>query len=126
MYRTAGPDHGRSGGPRPGLRRTRTDQAADNPKLTGTGPLAGTRLVPSRDDRAAAGSIRGPDPRPAQPQVEQARLVARRLAAAGRPVSRRALRGAGVTGSNQALNALARRINAEQAGATPPEPISPG
>ena len=55
MYRTAGPDHGRSGGPRPGLRRTRTDQAADNPKLTGTGPLAGTRLVPSRDDRAAAG-----------------------------------------------------------------------
>jgi hypothetical protein len=69
--------------------------------------------------------IRGPDPRPAQPQAEQARLVARRLAAAGRPISRRALRGAGVTGSNQALNALARRINAEQAGTTPPEPISP-
>ena len=48
---------------RPGLRRTRTDQAADNPKLTGTGPSAGTRLVPSRDDRAAAGSgdlTRGP------------------------------------------------------------------
>ena len=56
--------------------------------------------------------IRGPDQRPA----EQGRLVARRLAAAGRPISRRALRGAGVTGSNQALNALARRINAEQAG----------
>jgi hypothetical protein len=34
-------------------------------------------------------------------------------------------RGAGVTGSDQAMNALARRINAEQAGATPPEPISP-
>ena len=76
--------------------------------------------------RQGGRGIRGPDPRPAQPQVEQARLVARRLAAAGRPVSRRALRGAGVTGSNQALNALARRINAEQAGATPPEPISPG
>ena len=76
--------------------------------------------------RQGGRGIRGPDPRPAQPQVEQARLVARRLAAAGRPVSRRALRGAGVTGSNQALNALARRINAEQAGATPPEPLSPG
>ena len=76
--------------------------------------------------RQGGHGIRGPDPRSAQPQVEQARLVARRLAAAGRPVSRRALRGAGVTGSNQALNALARRINAEQAGATPPEPISPG
>ena len=49
--------------------------------------------------RQGGRGIRGPDPRPAQPQVEQARLVARRLAAEGRPVSRRALRGAGVTGS---------------------------
>jgi len=79
-----------------------------------------------KPERPGGRGIRGPDPRPAQPQPEQGRLIARRLAAAGRPVSRRALRGAGVTGSNQALNALARRINAEQAGATPPEPISPG
>ncbi len=35
----------------------------------------------------------------------RARAVARRLAAAGEPVSRRALRSGGVTGSNEALNA---------------------
>jgi hypothetical protein len=47
--------------------------------------------------------------------VEQARVIARRLAAAGKPVSRRALRSGGVAGSNQALNALARVMNAELA-----------
>ncbi len=100
----------------PGRRQPEADQDRSVSRDQ-TGPKPG---------RQSGRGIRGPDPRPAQPQVEQARLVARRLAAAGRPVSRRALRGAGVTGSNQALNALARRINAEQAGATPPEPISPG
>lgn len=45
--------------------------------------------------------------------MDRARIVARRLAAAGKPVSRRALRTGGVTGSNEALNALARVINAE-------------
>ena len=59
--------------------------------------------------------ITGPGPRPAQPQVDQARVIARRLAAAGKPVSRRALRSGGVTGSNEALNALAHMINAERA-----------
>jgi hypothetical protein len=48
--------------------------------------------------------------------MDQARMIARRLAAAGKPVSRRALRSGGVTGSNQALNALARMINTELAG----------
>ena len=43
-------------------------------------------------------------------------MIARRLAAAGKPVSRRALRRGGVTGSNEALNALARMISAELAG----------
>jgi len=38
--------------------------------------------------------------------------VARELADAGKPVSRRALRDGGVKGSNQVLNALARTINA--------------
>ena len=61
--------------------------------------------------------ITGPGPRPAQPQVDQARVIARRLAATGKPVSRRALRSGGVTGSNEALNALARMINAELASA---------
>ena len=104
--------------------RTRTDHAAD----TGGDPdrsVSRDQNGPKPGPQAGRGT-RGPGQRPAQPQVEQARLVARRLAAAGKPVSRRALRGAGITGSNQALNALARRINAEQAGATPPEPISPG
>jgi hypothetical protein len=49
--------------------------------------------------------------------MEQARVIARRLAAAGKPVSRRALRSGGVVGSNEALNALACMINNEIAGA---------
>ena len=60
--------------------------------------------------------ITGPGPRPVGPQVDQARVIARRLAAAGKPVSRRALRSAGVKGSNEALNALARVMCAELAG----------
>jgi hypothetical protein len=60
--------------------------------------------------------IRGSGPRPAGPGVDQARVIARKLAAAGKPVSRRALRSGGVTGSNEALNALARLINTELAG----------
>jgi hypothetical protein len=77
------------------------DQAGPAP-----GPLRGRGLT-------------GLGPRLAQAQVEQARIVARRLAAAGRPVSRRALRSGGVTGSNATLNALAHMINAERAGAAP-------
>src|SRR6266536_788375 len=59
---------------------------------------------------------RGEGSRPAQPQQDQARLVACKLAAAGKPVSRRALRSGGVRGSNEALNALVGTINAELAG----------
>jgi hypothetical protein len=47
--------------------------------------------------------------------MDQARVIARRLAAAGKPVSRRALRSGGVAGSNQALNALARLLSTELA-----------
>jgi hypothetical protein len=67
----------------------------------------------------------GPGPRPGQRQMDRARLVARRLAAAGTPVSRRALRRGGVKGSNEALNALARMINAERGGVMPAEITSP-
>jgi hypothetical protein len=59
--------------------------------------------------------ITGPGLQPAGPQMDQARVVARRLVAAGKPVSRRALRSGGVTGSNEALNALARALTAELA-----------
>jgi len=58
----------------------------------------------------------GSGPRPAGSQVDQARMIARRLATAGKPVSRRALRSGGVAGSNEALNSLARMINTELAG----------
>ena len=61
-------------------------------------------------------AITGPGSRPAHPQADQAHVIARRLAAVGKPVSRRALSSGGVTGSNQALNALARMINTELAG----------
>jgi hypothetical protein len=40
-------------------------------------------------------------------------LIALKLATAGKPVSRRALRNGGVKGSNESLNALARQFNAE-------------
>ncbi len=43
----------------------------------------------------------------------QASLIALKLATAGKPVSRRALRNGGVKGSNESLNALARQLNAE-------------
>ena len=88
-------------------------------RRTGTGPRAGTRTVPRQDRQRGRGGT-GPGFRAARPQVDQARVVARRLAAAGKPVSRRALRSGGVKGSNEALNALARMLSSEIAGAPPP------
>jgi hypothetical protein len=84
-------------------------QAAPQAPLAGSGPPAGTRTVSQQDHdtRAAASGPVG---------IGQARVAASRLAAAGKPVSRRALRSEGIRGSNQALNALARTINAELAG----------
>jgi hypothetical protein len=121
-------------------------EPADAP-ASGSGPLTVPRSASSsREDRAGpcrgrrqagrdrsasrdrAGPAAGPQHgrgitdgglRPAQGQVERARIVGRRLAAAGRPVSRRALRSGGVTGSNATLNALARMVNAEPAGVMP-------
>jgi hypothetical protein len=94
------------------------DQAASQVSLAGSGPSAGTRTAPQQDHgaRAAASSPAG---------IGQARAAAGRIAAAGRPVSRRALRSEGIRGSNQALNALARTINAELAG-TAVLPARPG
>ena len=53
----------------------------------------------------------------AGPKPDETRLIARRLAAAGTPVSRRTLRSNGATGSNAQLGALARTVNAELAAA---------
>ena len=87
------------------------DHSAGRP-TSGSGPPARTRTVPD--------AIRGTASRtqtPTAAEISQARLIASRLTAAGKPVSRRALRSEGVRGSNQALNDLARRINAELADA---------
>jgi hypothetical protein len=84
------------------------DRAAPVAPLAGPGPPAGTRTAPQQDPGARATT--------AIPSgIGQARVAASRLTAAGRPVSRRALRSEGIRGSNQALNALARTINAELA-----------
>ncbi len=64
--------------------------------------------------------VTGPGFRAAGARADQGRDVARRLAAAGKPVSRRALRSCGVRGSNEALNALACMMNSEMAGAALP------
>jgi hypothetical protein len=87
------------------------DQTAPHAPLAGSGPSARTRSAPQQehDARAATASASG---------ISQARVAASRLTAAGKPVSRRALRSEGIRGSNQALNVLARTINAELAGIT--------
>ena len=90
------------------------DHATDEGTPTGSGPPAETRMSPRRDHRTTAGTTtRGP--RSTQQETDRARLIARRLAATGKPVSRRALRSGGVRGSNAALNSLARKVNAELA-----------
>jgi hypothetical protein len=86
------------------------DQAAQQAPLAGSGPPAGTTT--GQQDHSARAATAVPS------GIGQARVAASRLAAAGRPVSRRALRSEGIKGSNQALNALARTINAELAGIT--------
>jgi hypothetical protein len=94
------------------------DQAAPPAPWAGTGPSAGTRTASQQDPGARAAT--------AIPSgIGQARLAASRLTAAGRPVSRRALRSEGIKGSNQALNALAHTVNAELAG-TAAAPARPG
>jgi len=94
------------------------DQAAPQAPLAASGPSAGTTTIPQQDHDATAAA-------PSLPGIGQARLAAGRLTAAGKPVSRRALRSEGIKGSNQALNALARMINAELAG-TAALPARPG
>jgi hypothetical protein len=115
---TSGPATRRS------LSWSRQDQDGPCPdQTTGQGtqaisdPLAGTGTAPRRD-RGADAETRTPTPA----EIGQARLIAGRLAAAGKPVSRRALRSGGIRGSNEALNALARMINAELAGAAASQP----
>ena len=75
---------------------SRTSGSARSPG-SATPPGAAGRVVSSSPDQGGV----------------QASLIALRLATAGKPVSRRALRNGGVKGSNKSLNALARQFNAE-------------
>jgi hypothetical protein len=91
--------------------RTGPDQAAaEGPAVPDPPAAAGLRAARIRPAEA-----HGPrsDPQGGLPTAEQARVVARRLAAARKPVSRRALRSGGIRGSNEALGELARELNAE-------------
>jgi hypothetical protein len=88
------------------------DQAGSSPdQIAGARTPVGTATVPRQDHHPGSRTYA-----PSQTETDKARLIASRLAAAGKPVSRRALRNGGVKGSNAALNALAREINAERAG----------
>ena len=111
-----GPDHAGTAGP--ATPWSAEDQAgptqyrsAGQPR-SGSGPPARTRTAP-KTVHGTADEARTPT----LPGTDQARLVAGRLITAGKRVSRRALRSEGIKGSNQALNALATRINAELADA---------
>jgi hypothetical protein len=87
------------------------DQSAGLAVPAECGSPPGTRPVLERDRDVARTRT------PALTDIEQARLAARRLTTAGKRISRRALRGEGIRGSNETLNALARKVNAEVAGA---------
>lgn len=98
------------------------DQTGHRQAPTNPGPRGGIKSSRHRDEDAAVGTTGPAAPaaravRAAYPEMDQARVIARRLAASGKSVSRRALRSGGVRGSNETLNALARRINAEMAAA---------
>ena len=77
-----------------------------------TGRPAGTGGPVVDPGPAAPGEAERPLLGPAHSQREMALRVARELADAGKPVSRRSLRSGGVKGSNEALNTLARMLNA--------------
>jgi hypothetical protein len=86
---------------------TRTTVRTSHPARAGEPPHPSSAATPS--------SARHLVPDPPHRQNEQALRIARELADAGKPVSRRALRSGGVKGSNESLNTLARRLNAELA-----------
>jgi len=93
------------------------DQDCKPGHYTGKAPSSPDRARRPGRERArlaqAAQGASGAHP----PHEDQARLIARQLAADGASVSRRALRSAGATGSNESLNAVAREINAGPAAA---------
>jgi hypothetical protein len=113
---TATPDGTAQGSATAGSREDRpvTDwnEITSQGTLPGSDPPTGSRMDSHHEQRATLRTT-APGPWGSQQKVDQARLIARRLAAAGKPVSRRALRSGGVKGSNEALNALACKFKAE-------------
>jgi hypothetical protein len=136
----------RGAGPEPAVLRADSDTAADAPGDGRAGPLpcpawsAEDRAGQVRDQPAGQETTSWPSPQPGtrtvpvrhraatrtstllHAEIDQPRLAASRLAASGRQVSRRALRSEGIRDSNQALNALARKINSELADSTRGQP----
>ena len=99
--------------------RTAADQSGPdqnrNPgQRTGKAPGSADRARKPGRERASLEQV-AQGASGAHPHEDQARLIARQLAADGAGVSRRALRSAGATGSNESLNAVAREINAKPA-----------
>ena len=99
------------------------DQSGDHPdqdhetRTTGRASPAARTSGP-RCPRGSAGPpspANGLPPGPPRQQEVLALHIARELAEAGKPVSRRALRSRGVKGSNEGLSALARKLNAQLA-----------
>ena len=102
--------------------RSAQDRPAEHPGQEGTRTTGRTKTrtrtsPPPRSPDSATPlnpvPVQSPGPRPRRNQ--EALRIARKLAAEGRPVSRRALRCSGVKGSNENLNARARLLNAELA-----------
>jgi hypothetical protein len=82
-----------------------TVRTSPSPRTSDSAPSSASAAPPGAAVRAASS--------PRDQGGVQASLIALRLATAGKPVSRRALRNGGVKGSNESLNALARQLNAE-------------
>jgi len=90
------------GGTGPGPERSSVEVRVRSPSQDQNGPQGGSRHRLRDQDTDSPGD------RPGAPDRQQAYR-------SGKNVSRRALRSEGIRGSNQALNALAARINAELA-----------
>ena len=122
----AAADRAQADGPGPATRVRQADRPAEQsgdqpgqspPDRTAAGhrPPGRTNTRPRHDGQAEAAFPAPSVPHAAEPVTNHARVIARDLAGAGQRVSRRALRSRGVKGSNEALNALALRLNAELA-----------
>jgi hypothetical protein len=121
----AAADRARPDAPGPAARavptRSPDQQSGDQPNQNPPDKTAtedhrpGQTVTPPLCDGHGVAEYPAPAPHSSESDIDHARIIARELAGAGQPVSRRARRSRGVRGSNQALNALALRLSAELA-----------